>query len=154
MARIDAIPDGQPLTYETLNSIISEVNKIKDVPENNQQVINVFGPKIKKSDNDTVKIISGQRNFEVKAKDSTMFLRISFDTNANAGTFSNDQVVVTASLMDRETGKKGEGISMSDITIVSVDKKGFEVRFKFMKAPDHTVNLTLNYIAIGPGPTN
>ena len=78
MARINAVSEGQPLTYELINQIINEVNKIKEVPEDFGQSVEVYGPDLGMSEEDTVKIVTGEYEFSLTAKDLTRNLNIPF----------------------------------------------------------------------------
>lgn len=149
MARVNAISEGQPLTYEILNQIISEINKIKDVPEDFGQNIEVYGPSIGMSEQDTVKIVADSKQFDVKAKDISTVVDVSF---SRGGNFSKDSVIVVASIVDRSLGKTGGGAQMANVTITSVSNTGFQARVQILKAVKQNISLELHYVAIGAGP--
>lgn len=149
MARLNGISDGQPLTYELLNQIISEVNKIKSVPEDSDQSIKVDGPAIGLSDQDSVKIISDVHQFDVKGNDITVNLDINFK---KGGSFSKENIIITTSIVDRALGKSGGGAQMANVTITNISTKGFEARVQILKQVKKPISLELHYIAIGAGP--
>lgn len=150
MARVNTISDGQPLTYDILNQIISEVNKIKDVPEDYGMNVEVYGPDMAgTSDQDTAKIISGTYQFDIKEKDTTVNLEIPYGRGAP---FSKDNVIVVASVVDKFLGKGTGGVQMANVTITGINKTKFEARVQILKSVKQKVALQLNYIAIGAGP--
>jgi hypothetical protein len=149
MARVNGISDGQPLTYELLNQIISEVNKIKDVPEDFGQNVEVYGPSLGMSEQDTVKVVSDVHQFDIKAKDITVNLDVKFKRGGN---FSKDNIVVVASIVDRAFGKSGGGAQMANVTITNITTTGFEARVQILKQVKQNISLELHYIAIGAGP--
>ena len=152
MARINAISEGQPLTYELINQIINEVNKIKEIPEDFGQNIEVYGPDLGMSEEDTVKIVSGVYELEVKAKDITKQIDIPFRSGKSGTIFNKDNVIVTASIVDRVHGKDNGGVQMANLTITNVTKTGFEAKIQILKAVKKNVSLQVHYIAIGAGP--
>lgn len=152
MARINAISEGQPLTYELINQIINEVNKIKELPEDFGQNVEVYGPDLGMSEEDTVKIVSGVYEFDIKGKDISRDIDVPFRSRASGTIFNKDNVVVTASIVDRERGKSGAGIQMATLTITNITKTGFEAKVRLIKSLKDTVTLQVHYIAIGAGP--
>lgn len=151
MARINAISEGQPLTYELINQIISEVNKIKELPEDFGQNVEVYGPDLGLSEEDTVKIISGVHEFEIKAKDTTVNIDVSFRKGGTI--FNKDNIVLTASIVDTKHGKIGGGVQMATVTVTEITKTGFSAKVQILKSVQkNNVTLFLHYIAIGAGP--
>lgn len=149
MARVNGISDGQPLTYELLNQIISEVNKIKDVPEDFGQNIEVYGPSLGMSEQDTVKVVSDVHEFSVADNNITANVDVKFKRGGN---FSKDEIIVVASIVDRAFGKSGGGAQMANVTITNITTTGFEARVQILKKVKQKVPLELHYIAIGAGP--
>ena len=147
MARVDAIPDGQPLTYEVINQIITEVNKIQDVSEEERQTIEVSGPGIRQTAQDTAKIVSGIKTFTLRANDNAVNVDIFFPTP-----FINDNVVVTANLVDKIFGQIGPGgVQISNITVTEVTGRKCRVRVDVLKTVTIASDLEIHYIAVGPG---
>lgn len=148
MARIPPIYEGQPITYETLNLIIQEVNKIKNLPEDFGQDIVVYGNKvgIGRSEGDDVKIAVGTATVQVKQNDITKNVTLPFDS-----VFSKPPVVV-ATIVDTQNGKNN-AIQMATITIINITNNNAEARIQLLKAEKkNQVDLEVNYIAIGAGP--
>ena len=152
MARINAVSEGQPLTYELINQIINEVNKIKEIPEDFGQNVEVYGPNLGMSEEDTVKIVTGEYEFELKSKNLDANLDIPFRSGKSGTIFNKDNVIVTASIVDTAHGKKGGGIQMANLTITNVTKTQFEARVQVLKSINRNVPLKIHYIAIGAGP--
>jgi hypothetical protein len=152
MARINAVSEGQPLTYELINQIINEVNKIKEVPEDFGQSVEVYGPDLGMSEEDTVKIVTGEYEFSLTAKDLTRNLNIPFRSGKSGTIFNKDNVIVTASVVDTAHGKKQGGVQMATLTITDVTKTNFEARIQVLKSVNDKVDLKVHYIAIGAGP--
>lgn len=145
MARVDAIPDGQPLTYEIINQLISQVNKIKDVPEEEEQLIEISTPKVNVNNKDQVaKIHASIKDFTLAKNDSNKRVEVNFPKE----TFTDNPIVV-ASIMDMD--KSVGGISMANLTIIEVTNKGFVARVQTLKSSKDLINLKVSYIAIGPG---
>lgn len=155
MARVNAISEGQPLTYDLINEIINQVNQVKELPDDFGQSVEVYGPDIGMSDQDTVKIVTGSEDFAFGVNDSSKSIEIKFkpQKNKNGVIFSKNQVIVVASVVDTEINKAGGGIQMANLTITSITKSGFEATVQILKADSKKkLNMTVNYIAIGAGP--
>jgi len=141
MARINTISDGSPITYELINTMIQEINKIKELPEDSNQNIVVRGPGLA-NNNNTAKIIAGREKITLGANDLALNKNIKFVNNG----FSSDNPIVTASMVDADD--EG-GVQLANITITEVNKSNFTVKIKLLKARKKAVNFTVNYIAVG-----
>lgn len=152
MARLNVISEGQPITYDVLNQIIQDLNNLqKNVPEDTDQNIEVEGPDIGRSDQDSVKIISGIKQFDIKGND----IVVNVDVKFPKGNFSKNSVVVVASVIDKNFGQgAGGGAQMANATITNISTNGFVARVQILKSVKKQVSLELHYIAIGAGPRN
>lgn len=152
MARINAISEGQPLTYELINQIINEINKVKEIPDDFGQNIEMYGPDLGMSEQDTVKVATGVYEFNIKAKDIVKDIEVPFRSRKTGTIFNKGNVVVTATVVDTATGKAGGGTQMATLTITGVTKTGFKARVQILKSVEKNVTMKINYIAIGAGP--
>lgn len=138
MAKINTISDGQPFTYQLLNSIIESINEIKE-PEDSGDQIDVYGPGL--NSNTKPKIIFGKHDVTVP-KDQT-----TFSGTANfQSSFTNDNPIVVATIVDRD---EAGGTQLGYLTITSISNKSFKYKIRLMKSRGKDVTFDVNYIAIG-----
>lgn len=152
MAGLNTISEGQPITYELINTIIAKLQDIPTLTENFGQDIEVYGKDLGQSEKDRVKIVTGIKQFEIKANDINTNFSVAYEKGGN---FSKDNIVVVCSIVDRDTsaGKKGgSGVQMANATITKISKTDFEVNVRILKSVKNNVALELHYIAIGAGP--
>lgn len=150
MARIPTLSDGQPLTYEIINKIIEKLGSIKDPVDDQSQDIFVWGPDISPTAKDSARIISGQRDFTLKANDPAPNVTVQFKTRKGMGgkVFTKVPIVV-ATVVDP---KKGGTADMATISIVETTTTEVTFNVRVLKASKSNISLTINYIAIGAGP--
>lgn len=155
MARINAISEGQPLTYDLINEIINQVNEVKEIPDDFGDAVEVYGPDLGKSQQDSVSIVTGSYKFNIGKNEISKDVEIKFNTKKNNGKiFNKDSVIVTASVVDVEIGKNNGGIQMATLTITKITKTGFNARVQILKESDSQTTLKIHYIAIGASPKN
>lgn len=137
------ISEGQPFTYQLLNQIVTAVNNIKD-PEDPEQEIEINGPGL--SSTKLPKIIFGRENIDIDKNQTSAAVSVKFD-----GAFANENPIVVATLVDRQTGDGGSGTQLGYITITNITSKNFTCRIRLLKARSQDVSFQINYIAIGVG---
>lgn len=140
MARINTISDGQPFTYQLLNSIIEAINDI-DVPEGEEsdELLKVVGPDLGSKNKPL--IVFDRDSLTIPADQTGQNGTAKFRTN-----FNNNNPIVMATLVDPEAGGS---IPIGYLTITSVTNKDFQYRVKLIRKRTRSTNLEINYIAIG-----
>jgi len=145
MARVPALNDGQPLTYELINKIIEKIGSIKEPREDQSQNIEILGPRIGRTEEDKVKIVVGTHAFNLSGNAVNQNEKITFKNSP----FSKVPFVV-ASIIDID-GKKNPDANMPTVVITGVDQAFFEAKVFVLKAKKKNVPLQISYMAIGPG---
>lgn len=148
MARIPALSDGQPLTYELINKIIEKLGSIKDPIEDQSQNIEVYGPNINRTSRGRAKIVSGVASRSLKTSAVEEIFTIEYN-QGKAGTLFTKPPIVVATLVDSE---KGADPDMATLTIIEQNQKNFKVKVRVLKSKKKNVPIIINYIAIGAGP--
>ena len=148
MARIPALSDGQPLTYELINKIIEKLASIKDPVEDQSQNIEVYGPNINRTSRGRTKIVSGTQAFNLSSDSVEQIFTIEYN-KGKAGTLFTKVPIVTATIVDPERGGSPE---MATLTIIEQSPKEFKVKVKVIKSKKKNIPIRINYIAIGAGP--
>lgn len=146
MARINVLSDGQPITYGLINQIINSINDLEPPERDTNQAIDVYGKGIRRGDNERIVIISDTESPVTISKNS---IATNIEVKFKNGVFSSPPVV-TATLVD---SRRGDGISLANLTITEVAKTHFKAKIKLLQAADSETNLKINYIAVGAGTT-
>ena len=154
MSNLNTVPEGAPLTYELINNIINAINQLQKTDTGVNQIIEVFGARIGRKDNDQVLIFVGE--FELKfgsvstgqTKNLNARSTIKFPSN---NTFTEKPYVAIA--IEDPTNTSGN-MSFVVASITDLRKDGFMIRGRRLlppsgKAESDTIRGT--YIAIGPG---
>ena len=146
MARINTISDGQPFTYQLLNSIIEAINDIK-VPEgeNPDDLISIVGPDVDNAKNKP-KIVFGSDTIDIPENQTAETKTIKYP---GGSAFNNDPIVL-ATLVDPEA--KNGGVPVGYLTITSTKKSVFDCRVKLIRKRSKSTTVQINYIAIGSTP--
>lgn len=141
MARINTISDGQPFTYQLLNSIIEAINDIK-VPEGEDadELLRIVGPGL--NDKNKPLVIFGRDSLTIPENQTGANGSAKFTPNA----FNNQNPIVMATLVDPEAGG---AIPIGYLTITAVSSQNFQYRVKLIRKRAKSTNLEINYIAIG-----
>lgn len=148
MARIPALSDGQPLTYELINKIIEKLGSIKDPVEDQSQNIEVYGPNINRTSSGRAKIVSGVASRSLSTDSVEQIFTIEYN-QGKSGTLFTKVPVVVATLVDPE---KGGSPDMATLTIIEQSQKNFKVKVRVLKGKKKNIPIIINYIAIGAGP--
>ena len=140
MARINTISDGQPFTYQLLNSIIEAINDIT-VPEgvDADELLKIVGPGL--NDKNKPLVIFDRDSLTIPENQTGANGTAKFRTN-----FNNENPIVMATLVDPEAGG---AIPIGYLTVTAVSNKNFQYRVKLIRKRDKSTNLEINYIAIG-----
>jgi hypothetical protein len=145
---ISPISDGQPITYDLLNQIISEVNRATSsiYTDEIKQIVQVFGNNIGRKEDDKVVIAVGSVRVDVKTNSATVD-PIVFPNNV--GFDIAPYVCVT--LVDQRTNEKsGQGIQFANVSVTNLTKTGMTVKIDLLRSVERPTAISLHYIAIGP----
>jgi hypothetical protein len=142
---LNQISDGQPVTYELLNAIITQVNSIVIPADDQKQNIRVVGNTIQTAEDDKVVIAVGSREIDVPVSGTKDENDIKFPSNTGFKAIP----FITTSIIDYKGA--GQGISFANATITSITKESFSVRVRLVSELKKSTTVRLNYIAIGSG---
>lgn len=142
---LNQISDGQPVTYELLNAIITQVNSIVVPADNQKQNIMVVGNTIQTAEDDKVVIAVGSREIDIPVSGTKDENDIKFPSNTGFKAIP----FITTSIIDYKGA--GQGISFANATITSITKESFSVRVRLVSELKKSTTVRLNYIAIGSG---
>jgi hypothetical protein len=142
---LNNISDGQPVTYELLNAIITQVNSIVIPADDQKQNIRVVGNTIQTAEDDKVVIAVGSREIDVPVSGTKDENDIKFPSNTGFKAIP----FITTSIIDYKGA--GQGISFANATITSITKESFSVRVRLVSELKKSTTVRLNYIAIGSG---
>ena len=143
MARINTISDGQPFTYQLLNSIIEAINDIK-VPEGEDadELLKIVGPGMDNAKNKP-QIVFGTDTIDIPENQTAG----TSDAKYSGKAAFNSNPIVLATLVDPEAGSGG--IPIGYLTITSINTSGFKYRIKLIRKRAKSTTVQINYIAIG-----
>lgn len=144
MARIPALSDGQPLTYELINKIIEKLGSIKEPAEDQSPNILFFGPNLKQTSKDTTIVICGSHSFNMPANAPSNPVTVKF----KSGKKFIKPPIVTANIVDPV---KGGSPDMATLVITEQKVDEFVVKVSVLKSNKKAIPLQINYIAVGPG---
>lgn len=142
---LNQISDGQPVTYELLNAIITQVNSIVVPADDQKQNIMVVGNTIQTAEDDKVVIAVGSREIDIPVSGTKDENDIKFPSNTGFKAIP----FITTSIIDYKGA--GQGISFANATITSITKESFSVRVRLVSELKKSTTVRLNYIAIGSG---
>lgn len=154
MSNLNTVPEGAPLTYELINSIINAVNQLQKTETANQQIINAYGARIGQLDTDEVLILAGQFDLSFskvstgQTKNLTARQEVSF---AKDNSFTKKPYVAIA--IEDPTPSDGN-MSFVIASLTNVTQSGFTVRARRLMPPKGVLpsdNIVGTYIAIGSG---
>lgn len=141
---INPISDGQPITYDLLNQIISQVNDVTSYTDEVRQIIEVYAQGVGLREGNKVAIAAG--SIDVRVDPNIKNINIE-------GTFRNvsfnENPYITATVIDRRGGPSGQGIQASVITITELTKSSFKARVSVISPVEQGTTIKVHYIAIG-----
>lgn len=145
---INPISDGQPITYDLLNQIITQVNSMTSPNYEKMQFIEIIdsGNLLSKTETEKTVIVVGKERIILDAKKRQVDKEVTFPSDAN---FSATPYITT-SLIDTKLGPSGAGLNYGDCTIIDRGKGNFKVRVSLVAPKDVETGIEINYIAIGP----
>lgn len=145
MARIPALSDGQPLTYELINKIIEKLGSIKEPAEDQSPNILFFGPNLKQTSKDTTIVMCGSYSFNMPASAPSTSITVKFN---KSGKKFIKPPIVTATILDPIKGKTPD---LATLVIMEQKTDEFVAQVGILTSKKKAIPLQINYIAIGPG---
>lgn len=139
MARLNTLADGQPFTYQLLNTIIEAVNDIETPEGDDTELVTIKGPGTNNSKNKPM-IIFDRDPIVIPESRTAESGRAQFRSN-----FNNQNPIVIATLVDNEDDSTPIGY----LVVTAVDNKGFNYRVKLIRKRSKSTNMEINYVAIG-----
>lgn len=142
---INPISDGQPITYDLLNQIISQVNDVTSYTDDVRQIIEIYGRGIGLREGNKIGIAVG--SIVVSVPPNTQNIDKDVADTFHKVTF-NEKPYITATVVDQRA-KGGQGIQASIITITDLSKEGFKGRVSLINQIETGTTINVHYIAIG-----
>ena len=150
------LSDGQPITFEWLNSLVSEINSLKsDLAANTKadranrlRPITYAGDAINTAGK--IKVIADQHKVgDAKGGKAAFNAQVSFPGNG----FKDASVIVVATT-DMPKGKSGKAAEQLAVSVANVTKKGFTCTVTPIDSESLSKgqDVFINYIAVGDAP--
>jgi hypothetical protein len=144
---ISPISDGQPITYDLLNQIISEVNRATSsiYTDEVKQIVQVFGEGIGRKEDDKAVIAVGSVSVNLKGRTATI------DTVKFPNNVGFDRIpYVSLTLVDPQGGRAGAGINFANLAVTQLSKESFKIKVDLATPVQSPTIVNVHYIAIGP----
>jgi hypothetical protein len=153
------LQDGEPLTYDWLNSLVQDIKDLQKFKDNTQKnsaksqsikVSGKTGPKASNSvllDNKQILVKTGTFSIprlELKASNKSTIKFSSSDSGPNA--FAAPPLVVACLADDANDDKKS---LYANIIVSNVTTTDFTIKINLISKLDQDTNLVVNYIAVG-----
>ena len=142
---INQVSDGQPITYELLNQIIEQVNKVSVVDEPDiKQIVTVKGVGIDESEGSRTVIAVGQITVNIPRTSDIPQVPINFPVSFTRNPY------ISLTIVDTEFGVKGAGINAATVTVTDLTKSNMKIKVRLIRQVDRATSVQLHYMAIGP----
>jgi hypothetical protein len=153
---VSPLVDGEPLTYDKINEIISALTKLRNNvngltnPNSGSSrfpKIDVIG-----SNADRQKFINNADIVSVQIG-SQLFRNFQNQTNREVISFDksfSQPPIVVAMLRKSDNDAKQDAIPYAVVSLISVGKEKFEVEIKTIQTNQDLKNIRIDYIAVGP----
>jgi hypothetical protein len=142
---INPISDGQPVTYELLNQIIEQVNKVSVSDTTDvKQIVEVRGRGIAYQENDRAVIAAGKITIAIPKTQSIPIQTVTFPV-----TFTQTPYV-TLTIVDTSISKTTGGLQAATATVVELNQTTMKVIIKLIRQVEVATSIQLHYIAVGP----
>ena len=149
---INVISEGQPITYELINQIISTVNSVKQTTEEINQVIEVYGgERLGRAEDRKIIIQAGDFRLNFNEGTSTKAARANAEVSFPTQSVFSKRPYVTLAVEDGTSSSKGGKNSFITTTVTDLTTKGFTVRARRLttNANVEEDSVRIHYIAIG-----
>ena len=148
---ISVISEGQPLTYELINQIISAVNSIKQTTDEINQVIEVRGALIGGNEEDRVVFQAGKVELDFSGASKASAARaVAEVTFAQKNAFSKVPYV-TLGVQDPTSNRQDGRNTFITTVVTDLTTKGFRIRARRLTTNANTEadQVVVHYIALG-----
>lgn len=142
---INQISDGQPITYELLNQIIEQVNKVSTSDLNDvKQIVEVIGSGIKRTEDARAIIAAGSITVVIPKTSNIPIQTIKFSEIFAANPY------VSVTIVDVNTSKQDGGLNAATATVVGLTASEMQVKIQLIRQIESATSIRLHYIAVGP----
>lgn len=148
---ISVISEGQPLTYELINQIISTVNSIKQTTDEISQSIEVQGDLIGSKDEEKVIFQAGTATLDFSGASKTSAARATARVKFSDRNVFSRIPYVTLGVQDPTSSEQGGKNTFITTVVTDLTTKGFIIRARRLTSNANTERdqVTVHYIALG-----